>query len=271
MAAKLLEAVVTHRAELAPGLIVLRVAPDGWELPDFEPGQFAVLALPGSAPRIPSAGPEPEPPDPGKPIRRAYSIASSSKARSYLEFYVAMVSSGALTPRLFALGLGDRVWLGPKITGMLTLEDVPRDAHLVLVATGTGIAPYMSMVRTYVTRHTDRRFGVIHGAYHSWDLGYRDELEMLAELSEGFSYIPTLSHPHEEPSPWTGHTGFVQSVWTDGTLDRALGFHPGPNDTHVYLCGNPKMIEGMIELLTAEGFSEHSRRSPGTIHVEKFW
>jgi ferredoxin--NADP+ reductase len=60
-------------------------------------------------------------------------------------------------------------------------------------------------------------------------------------------------------------------VWTDGSLDEALGFHPTPDDTHVYLCGNPKMVEGMLEILTAEGFTEHSRRNPGTIHVEKFW
>jgi ferredoxin--NADP+ reductase len=69
-------------------LIVLRVAPDGWELPEFEPGQYAVLRLPGSAPRLPGCDSEEEPPDPNKLIKRAYSIASSSLARQYLEFYI---------------------------------------------------------------------------------------------------------------------------------------------------------------------------------------
>lgn len=272
MAANDLPALVIQRSEVAPGLLVLRVAPDGWELPDFEPGQFAVLGLPGTAPRYRLSEPEGSPPkDPTKLIRRAYSVASSSKARSYLEFYVALVSTGALTPRLFALGIGDRVFVSPRISGIMTLEEVRFDQHLVLVATGTGIAPYMSMVRTYLDLHSSRRFAVIHGAYHSWDLGYRDELMTLSRLCPTLSYLPTLSHPQDEPVPWPGHVGFVQSAWTDGSIEREWGFHPTPSDTHVYLCGNPAMIDAMTEILGREGFTEHTRKSPGTVHVERFW
>jgi ferredoxin--NADP+ reductase len=265
-------AILTQRMEVAPGLLIIRVTPDQWELPDFKPGQFTVLGLPGSAPRFVQAGEEPTPPaDPDKLIKRAYSIASSSQARSYLEFYVALVSTGALTPRLFALTIGNRLWLSPKITGMLTLEEVPEGSHIVLVATGTGLAPYMSMIRTFVQSRSDRRFAVIHGAYHSWDLGYRDELMTLARICPSFVYLPTLSHPHEEPVPWHGHSGFVQSVWTDGTLAEALGFDPGPDTTHVYLCGNPLMIEDMVSLLNNRDFIEHTRKQAGTIHVERYW
>jgi ferredoxin/flavodoxin---NADP+ reductase len=272
MAPTELNALVTHRAEVAPGLLILRVAPDGWELPEFRPGQFAVLGLPGGSPRYEKSEPDDGPPqDPGKLIRRAYSIASSSRSKNYLEFYVALVSTGALTPRLFALSIGDRVFMSPKVSGILTLEEVPYDKHLVLVATGTGIAPYMSMVRTYFDLASSRRFAVIHGAYHSWDLGYRDELSTLARLCPTFAYIPTLSHPHQEPVPWTGHTGFVQSVWSDGSLAAELGFAPTPADTDVYLCGNPLMIDDMVALLGPEGYTEHSKKTPGTIHVERFW
>jgi len=272
MAAALKPVVVTTRIEVAPGLIIIRVAPDGWDLPDFEPGQFAVLALPGSAPRHVSADVEESPPkDPDKLIRRAYSVASSSRSRTYVEFYVAMVSAGALTPRLFALDIGDTLWMSTRITGMLTLQDVPTHGNLVLIATGTGLAPYMSMVRTSLELDSERHFAVIHGAYHSWDLGYRDELSMLDRLFSNFVYVPTLSHPHQEPTPWTGQAGFVQSVWTGGYLEKAWGFKPSPESTHVYLCGHPNMIEDMVAILTAEGFTEHSRRNPGTIHVERFW
>jgi ferredoxin--NADP+ reductase len=272
MAVALEPVVITQRIEVAQGLIIIRVTPDGWQLPDFEPGQFAVLALPWSARRHPDADAEEEPPkNPDKPIRRAYSIASSSRSRAYIEFYVAMVSAGALTPRIFALEIGDRLLMSTRISGMLTLNDVPEDQHLVLVATGTGLAPYMSMIRTSLEVESERRFAVIHGAYHSWDLGYRDELAMLDRLMPGFTYVPTLSHPHLEPTPWVGHTGFVQAVWTGGHLEREWGFKPAPEHTHVYLCGNPNMIEDMVELLTAEGFAEHSRRQPGNVHVERFW
>ncbi len=267
-----LNAILTQRSEVAPGLLVIRVTPDGWELPPFTPGQFTVLALPGTAPRYHLSEPEIDPPKkPDKLIKRAYSIASSSQARSYLEFYVALVSTGSLTPRLFALNIGDRVWMAPKITGMMTLENTPEDTNVVLIATGTGLAPYMSMVRTFIRGQTGRKFAVIHGAYHSWDLGYRDELMTLERLSDDFFYIPTLSHPDEEPVPWQGHTGFVQSVWTDGTLEAALGFTPTPENTHVYLCGNPNMIEDMVSLLEDARFVEHTRKEPGNIHVERFW
>ena len=120
-------------------------------------------------PRCPTADPE-LPQDANRMIRRAYSIASSSLARNYLEFYVALVRSGELTPRLFSLRVGDPIWLGRKITGMFTLDQVPADQNVVLVATGTGLAPYMSMIRTELTTSCRRRFAIIHGARHSGKL-----------------------------------------------------------------------------------------------------
>lgn len=267
-----LQAILTQRIEVAPGLLIIQVTPDGWNLPEFKPGQFAVMGLPGTAPRCEGSEPEIDPPkDPAKLIRRAYSIASSSRSNRFLEFYVALVSTGALTPRLFQLKIGDRLWLSPKATGMLTLDRVPEDKNVVLVGTGTGLAPYMSMVRTFLERDQSKRFAVIHGAYHSWDLGYRDELAMMDRMSEVFTYVPTLSHPQEEHVPWEGHVGFVQSVISDGTLAGEWGFQLSPDDTHVFLCGNPNMIDGMIEMLEPLGFTEHTRKEPGSIHVERYW
>ena len=142
-----LNATVTQREQVSPDLIVLRVAPRG-PLFAFEPGQYGVLGLPGSAPRAPMSGKEDAPPAGDKLVRRAYSIASSSKAGEYLEFYIKLVRTGELTPRLFSLKVGDSVWLGPKPAGHFTLDTVPPDKDLVMVATGTGLAPYVSMIRT---------------------------------------------------------------------------------------------------------------------------
>ena len=133
----LTNAVVTQRIEVSPGLAILRVVPDGWDLPEFSAGQFAVLGLPGAAARYPGSDDEEVERDPAKLIKRAYSIASSSEAQEYMEFYVALVPSGALTPRLFSLGAGDRVWLSKKATGLFTLDQVPSDKHVVLVSTGS--------------------------------------------------------------------------------------------------------------------------------------
>ena len=191
-----LNAVVLQRIEVAPGLIILRLAPEGWELPEFESGQFAVIGLPGAAPRYQFSDPDKER-DPDKLIRRAYSVASSSQDKQYLELYVALVRSGALTPRLFALNPGDRLWLGKKISGQFTLDSVPEACHLALVATGTGLAPYMSMLRGRLLCEPDRKVAVLLGARHSWDLGYRAELITMERLCPGFRYLPVISRPAE--------------------------------------------------------------------------
>ena len=267
-----LNAVVTARVEVTPGLIIMRVAPEGWELPPFTPGQFAVLGLPAAAPRHPIADVEGDPaPAPGAMLRRPYSIASSSAERKYLEFYLTLVRSGALTPRLFALEAGDRLWLGPKVSGLFTLDHVPEGADLVLAATGTGLAPYMSQLRSALFHAPDRRVAILHGARHSWDLGYRGELETMQRIRPHLAYVPVVSRPDEEGEAWGGEVGYVQDLWTRGALSRRWGGAPDPARCHVLLCGNPGMIEVMTRLLADVGFRVHSRHHPGQIHVETYW
>lgn len=268
-----LNALVLQRVELSPDLMILRVAADGWTLPDFIPGQYAVLGLPGSAPRCPVSDVEEELPPDGRLIRRAYSIASSSLAREYLEFFVTLVRSGTLTPRLFALEPGSRVHLGPKVAGVFSLAQVPEDRHLVLLATGTGVAPYVSMLRTHLVCGAPRRFAVLLGARHSWDLGYHAELSTLQRLCPNLAYLPTISRPDEELVPWRGHRGYIQDLWQARSLERTWEVVPTPENSHVFLCGNPKMVEDMQGLLALEGFTEfHPRRAPeGQVHTEKYW
>ena len=271
MAKQDLNAVVQQRYEVAPGLMVVRVVPDGWDLPDFRPGQFAVLGLPPEAPRCPGSDSEEEPPKPDRLIRRAYSIASSSVAREYLELYITLVRSGGLTPRLFALQPGDRLWLGPKITGNFTLDQAPQESNLVLVATGTGLAPYMSMLRTMLHEAGERRVAILLGARHSWDLGYQSELVTMDRLSPGFSYHSIISRPAEESVPWGGPAGYVQDLWREKVLEETWRFKPAPENTSVFLCGNPAMIDDMVAMLAEDGFREHSRKQPGEIFVERYW
>jgi ferredoxin/flavodoxin---NADP+ reductase len=265
-----LNAVVGVRDELTPRQIILRVLADGWELPHFEPGQYTLLGLPPTARRCTLSTPEPEPPEADRMIVRAYSMASSSLTGEYMDFYVSLVSNGALTPRLFALNVGDRLWLSDRVVGMFTLREVKPDRHIVLVATGTGLAPYMSMLTTHLDCGGPRKIAVLHGAFHSWDLGYRDELLTLQHLCSNFSYIPTIDKPEEEPAPWHGKTGWVQNLWRDGAVRDAFGFEPTPENTDVFICGNPNMIKEMESVLTAEGFQEHSHGREGQIHIERY-
>ncbi len=268
-----LNATLTARSDLHHGLLILRVQPDTPPVP-FRAGQYAVLGLPASAPRSPLADPDSPPeegaaPDPEKVIKRAYSISSSSRQGEYLEFFVALVRSGALTPRLFALNVGDRLWLGPKIVGMFTLDEAPATSDIVLVATGTGLAPFISMLRSGYPFDA-RRTVVIHAARNSWDLGYRQELEALAARWPTFHYLTIISDPHREPQ-WTGPVGLVYEFFNNGTVERLLGHPVAPQDTAVFLCGNPLMIAGMHEMLGGRGFRKHSRKEPGQLFIEEFW
>jgi ferredoxin/flavodoxin---NADP+ reductase len=265
-----LNAIVTQRDLLTPRLMILRVEPDGWELPRFEAGQYVVLGLPPDAPRTDLANTEQNPPNPDRLIRRAYSIASSSLTGEYMDFYIRLVTTGVLTPRLFCLDIGDRVWLSDHPVGMFTLGDVPDSRDIIMVATGTGLAPYMSMLATHLDCGGSRRVMVLHGADHSWDLGYRSELEALQHVCRNLTYVPTLARPDEEPTIWHGHKGWVQQLWKSGIVEEVWGDQPDPEHTDVFLCGVRGMLDDMLEILTAQGFTEQTRHQPGQIHVERF-
>ncbi|MEZ6197286.1 MAG: ferredoxin--NADP reductase [Planctomycetota bacterium] len=263
-------AVVASKTEIMPGLALFRLRPEGWELPLFRAGQYAMVGLPGSAPRHPAAEAEPEPPAADKWIKKAYSISSAATEHGEIELYVVMVPTGQLTPRLFALEAGDRLFLLPRFLGDFTLE-APDDARVVLIGTGTGLAPLVSMIRTHAHRHCARRYVLFHGVRTSAELGFREEMEALAAERDDFAYVPCIDQPERDPE-WSGLRGWVQDHWSSGGLDAALGGPPSPADTHVFLCGNPRMIETMKALLLETGYSLHSKKHPeGQVHVESFW
>lgn len=263
-------ATLIARHDLTDDLAVFRVKPDG-DLFSFRAGQYAVIGLPAAAARLRSADPDEGSFRNGaKLIRRPYSIASSSRINEYVEFYVTLVRSGALTPRLWRLRRGDRLWLGPQAKGHFTLDDVPPDTNLVLVGTGTGLAPYMSMIRDHHRCNQGRRFVIVHGARYVRELGYRDELDALDRDCRTLRYVPTVSRPAREDG-WNGHIGRVQSVLNDGTIEGALGQALSPDTAHVFVSGNPEMVGDVQALLLERGYTLHSSHSPGALHVEKYW
>ena len=266
-----LNAVVTFRNDLSPGLMILRVAPVGWAFPEFEPGRYVSLGLFGSALRSTLAERERLAPEPEKLIRRPYSIASSPENREFLEFYINLVPTGVLTPRLFNIGVGDRIWLGSKIAGSFTLKSVPEEANVILIGTGTGLAPYASMLTSSPGLQRQRRIALIHGVRQSRDLGYRFVFTTLQDHRPNFTYLPIVSRPQLEISPWPGAIGHVQDLWNSDVLEHAWGFRPSPENTHVLLCGNPEMIESMTAILARDGFQQQGPRQPGQVHSEKYW
>jgi ferredoxin--NADP+ reductase len=261
--------VLTGREEINAQLLIMRVQPNAG-LFDFKPGQFAVLGLLGQEARVPEADDEEPPAESGKLIRRAYSIASSSVEKRYVEFYVTLITSGQLTPRLFALPYGGRLFLGPKASGMFTLDRVAPGKAVLLIATGTGLAPYMSMLRTMLVTDSARPYVVLHGARYSWDLGYRAELESLARLRPNLTYIPSITRPDEDPH-FRGHTGRIQTLLEQGIVETLAGVPLAPAKVEVFLCGNPEMIRIVMEMLARRAFTAPRGKEPGTFHVEEYW
>ena len=242
-------ATVVGRDEIAPGLISIRVAPDNLPF-EFEPGQYVVLGLKASEPRVseadaasimdgeaPAGTPEGQSgvaaqaaaaaraaADSDRMIRRAYCIASDSRAAERLEFFVTLILSGELTPRLFNLKVGDRLFVGPRAEGVFTL-DPASTKHVLMIATGTGLAPYMSMIRNELVLRVDgrvglraiwqrngpRHFALVHGARYSWDLGYRTELTGLSRTATTSTTCRRSPGPTRTPPGAAGAATFRTS------------------------------------------------------------
>lgn len=295
-------ATVSSRVEVAPGLVIMRVVPD--KLPfEFKSGQYVVMGLKASEPRLEESEADSQPSvlptgeagadevagtpesraavdaqaasvsnaaaDPERMIRRAYSIASESRCDEYIEFYLTLVMSGELTPRLFNLKLKDRLYIGPKAVGVFTLDKAP-GKHILMVGTGTGLAPYMSMLRSELDCNADRKFVVVHGARYSWDLGYRTELIGLARHCDNFKYIPVITRPKDDVT-WRGQSGYLQNVIASGTIEEQTGLPLAPDNFDIFLCGNPGMIETVIGWAEARGFTRDKGHDHGTLHVEEYW
>jgi ferredoxin--NADP+ reductase len=303
-------ATVIGRVEVAPGLVSMRIAPD--KLPfEFKPGQYVALGLKATEPRVEEAdadGPSvvagegsagtPESQsaveaqataaaraaaDPDRMIRRAYCIVSESRADEYLEFYLTLILSGELTPRLFNLRIRDRLYVGPKAEGVFTL-DRAQGKHILMIGTGTGLAPYMSMLRNELAMRVDghlgvralvqcngsRHFVMVHGARYSWDLGYRSELTGLARHCANFHYLPAITRPHEDTT-WRGRSGYLQNVIASGAIEKEVGMTVTPENFDILLCGNPGMIETVIGWAEARGFTRDRGHNIGTLHVEEYW
>ncbi len=164
----------------------------------------------------------------GKKIIRPYSIASPPGDANRFELCLNRVAEGLLSPRIFALRPGDELEVS-KPLGYFTLRNPGREA--VFVATGTGIAPFRSMLRAHVPEYTSP-FTLIFGTRYESSLMYHEEFEKLAALHPHFRYLPVLSRPGDE---WRGLTGHVQAHMLEAIGDR--------RDLDVYLCGLKAMVD----------------------------
>jgi ferredoxin--NADP+ reductase len=226
--------------EVAPELAIWIVRP--LERLSFSPGQYVAMGVPVE----------------GRMVERPYSICSVPNEPE-LEFFIERVSNGALTPRLFHLRVGDEVYLRREAKGRFLLDYAAHD-HL-MIASVTGVAPFVSMLRDLVHRaESARRVLLLHSASQPAEFGYDAELKALSDSCAWFDYVPTVSRPWLAPE-WTGELGRAEDI-VRKYADSA-GFRPSA--ATVYCCGNPQMIRNVQGLLQRAGFALES------IRQERYW
>jgi len=295
-------ATVVRMVKVHSDLLIMRVRPDA-KLQPHKPGQYAALGLGYWEPRFPGSAEENlQPTDLTKLARRSYSISCSvldeqgrlldRGSAGWLEFYIVLVRESekalppALTPRLFLLQEGDRMFLGEKIAGHFTLDPVRPDDAVVFLATGTGEAPHNYMLWELLGRgHRGRILSACCVRYRR-DLGYQSIHDELMRRYPNYIYLPLTTREAESKD----HKVYIQDLLTSGQLEERLGQALDPQRTHVYLCGNPKMIgvpeknpatgerifpqpPGVIEILEKRGFQtdQPSQKIKGNLHYEEFW
>ena len=233
---------LVERVDVTDELMVIKLVPEGDGAFKFRPGQYCTLGL--------------------GPIERAYSIASAPH-ENFLEIFVELVPDGQLTPLMWRLEPGDYMSIRPRPKGIFTLDQNVH--HHFMLSTVTGVAPSVSMVRSYLHEtgpeaRGDNTFYVLLGASYYDELTYDEEFARLAdEHPETVKFVPTVSRPNDvRNAKWTGAGGRVNHI-AEEYLEK---YRLPQDDTRVYACGHPGMIEDMKDSLPAKGWK---------FKEERFW
>lgn len=197
----------------------------------------------------------------GQRIARAFSFVNPPDD-PVLEFYGVIVPHGPLSPQLAQLEAGDFLYIAGNPAGFLVLSEVPEAETLWLVATGTGLAPFLSLLRTEELGRRFKNVVLVHAVRYARELTYQDVIRQTRAR-----YVTFVSR---EPAP-PALMGRIPAAIADGRLEAAAGLKLAPETSHVMLCGNPQMLKDVAAVLAQRGLRKHRRRTPGHITVESFW
>jgi ferredoxin--NADP+ reductase len=212
----------------------------------FEAGQFVRIAL-------------------EETLARPFSFVNPP-ADPVLEFYGIVVPQGPLSPKLARLRPGERLLVARNPAGFLVLSEVPEAENLWLVSTGTGIAPFLSIVRTEAPWRRFRNVVLVHAVRHARELVYADMVREILQ-AKGLRYVTFVSR-EDAPGSLAGR---IPAAIRDGRLEAAAGVALDAKRSHVMLCGNPQMLRDAAAALGERGMRKHRRRNPGHLTVESFW
>jgi len=223
----------------------------------FTPGHYARLGLGEDADAI---------------EWRPFSIVSAP-AEDVLEFFAVLVPAGAFSNRLARVRVGDAIRIEKAAYGFLTVNQLASGKHLWLLASGTGLGPFVSILRDKTSWRAFDRIVVVHSVRYPAELAYRDEIEQMdnaagdANLRAKLHYLPVVTR-----EPYSGAlSARIPQLIEEGQLERALGMELTREHSRVMVCGNPEMVKALRALLSAKGFQVNRRGVPGQMAFEKYW
>lgn len=217
----------------------------------FEAGQFAKLALAVE----------------GEVVARPYSFVNAPEERPH-EFYYVTLPGGPLTQRLCRLEAGDPIQVAPRPSGFLVLSEVPDGENLWLISSGTGLGPFLSILKTEAPWRRFSQVVLVHAVRHAGELTYRDCLDRLRDEHRGQLRVVSFVSREAKPGALQGR---VPVSIEDGRLESAAGVALSAKASQVMLCGNPGMVADITEALKLRGMRKHRRREPGHITMENYW
>lgn len=222
----------------------------------FIPGQFARLGIP----------------DGDRIIWRPYSIASANWDE-HLEFYSIVVPEGEFTPRLAQLRVGDTLLVDKTNYGFLTTDRFECGRDLWMLSTGTGLAPFISILYDFDTWEQYERIVLVHSVREAHELTYQEEIrsfgwnELFAEHAHKLEYVQVVTREAVDGALGARITELLAS----GELEAHVGLPISVEHSRVMICGNPDMVEETRKLLTTRGLTVAKRGKPGNLAVENYW
>ena len=231
----------------AESLYSLRIDAD---IDPFEAGQFGRIGLCIN----------------GENVMRPYSFVNAA-GETPLEFYYSIVPGGPLSARLAALAQGDEILINKKANGFLVLSQVPPAEQLWMMSTGTGLGPFLSILKGEKVWQTYRKVILVHAVRHAADLSYGEEIDALLQKQKSLIYAPFVSREKKDGAL----PGRIPAALANGALAEFTGVQPSPEQSQFMLCGNPQMVKDATAVLQDKGFRRNRRREPGHITMENYW
>ena len=199
-------------------------------------------------------------------LARPYSLVNTPE-EPCLEVYFNIVEEGPLSPRLFALEAGDKVLVSDNPSGFLTVSELPECRHLWMIATGTGIGPFLSILKSEAVWRRFEKVVLCYSVSLAVELAYQDLIQqVLARHPEQFVYVPIVTREAH-----AGALGVrITTLMRDGTLEKHTGLAINAENSHVMMCGSSEMITDVSAELASRDMQKHRRRAPGHYTTEKY-